>query len=145
LGLIYVKKITSLTGFVEKTKWIWLGLTLLLYFIALLDVLELIRLPLARYLAPVTFILLASIFKRNAIPYVKQLEALGKKAYGMYLMNLILLDIILFSIEKLIPGALDFYLLLIPLMFILALAIPLWMIAGFERLRQPVLQRYIFG
>lgn len=145
LGLIYVKRITSLTGFIEKTKWVWLSLTLLLYAIALLDVLELVRLPLARYLSPVTFILLTSIFKRNAIPYVKQLEVLGKKAYGLYLMNLILLDLILYSIQSLIPGVLSFYLLLIPLMFILALIIPLWLINSFERLGRPVFQRYIFG
>ena len=145
LGLIYVKRITSLTGFIEKTKWVWLGITLLLYAVALLDVLELVHLPLARYLAPVTFILLTTIFKRNAIPYVKQLEVLGKKAYGLYLMNLILLDLMLFSIESMIPGFFAFYLLLIPVMFILALMIPLWIINSIERLRQPIFQRYIFG
>lgn len=145
LGLIYVKRIASLTGFIEKTRWVWLGLTLILYAIALLDVLEMISLPLARYFAPVTFILLTSIFKRNAIPFVKQLEILGKKAYGLYLMNLILLDFILYLIESFIPGIFAFYLLLIPLMFILALTIPLWIIHSFERFHQPILQRYIFG
>jgi hypothetical protein len=124
---------------------VWFGLTLLLYAIALLDVLELIRMPLARYFAPVTFILLTTIFIRNAIPYVKQLEVLGKKAYGLYLMNLILLDLLLFLIDSLIPGLLAFYLLLIPLMFILALVIPLWIINSFEKLGRPVFQRYIFG
>jgi len=133
LGLIYVKRITGLTRFIEKTKWVWLGLTVLLYAIAFLDVLDLIHQPLARYFAPVTFILLTSIFKRNAIPYVKQFEALGKKAYGMYLMNLILLDLLLFMIERLIPGVLAFYLLLIPVMSILALIIPL------EPVSQPAL------
>jgi hypothetical protein len=145
LGLIYVKRITSLTGFIEKTKWVWVGLTVLLYAIALLDVLELIRLPLARYLAPVTFILLTSIFKRNAFPFVKQLEVLGKKAYGLYLMNLLVLDILLFIVESFIPGVLSFYLLLMPQMFTLALLIPLWIINSFERLHRPVLQRYVFG
>jgi Acyltransferase family len=145
LGLIYVKKITSLNSFIEKTKWVWISLTVLLFAIALLDVLKLIRLPLARYLAPVTFLLLTSVFKRNAIPYVKQLEVLGKRAYGLYLMNLILLDLILLTIESLTPGVLAFYLYLIPLLFILALTIPLWIIDSFERLRRPVFQRYIFG
>ena len=145
LGLIYVRRLTSLTGFIQKTKWIWLGLTLVLYVIALLDVLEVIHQPLARFFAPVTFILLTSIFSRNAIPFVRQLEILGKKAYGLYLMNLILLDLILFTIDSLIPGALSYYLLLMPLMFVLALAIPLWIIDSFERLRRPALQRYIFG
>ena len=145
LGLIYVKRITSLTSFIEKTKWVWVGLTILLYAIALLDVLELIHLPLARYLAPVTFMLLASIFKRNAFPFVKQLEVLGKRAYGLYLMNLILLDVLLYLIEKTVSTVLTFYLILIPFMFILALIIPLWIINSFERLRQPVLQRYVFG
>jgi hypothetical protein len=145
LGLIYVKRITSLTGFIEKSKWVWSGLTILLYAIALLDILELVHAPLARYLAPVTFILLTSIFKRNTIPYVKQLEILGKKAYGLYLMNLILLDLMLYLVESLIPGLLAFYLLLMPLMFVFALIIPLWIINSFERLHRPVFQRYVFG
>jgi hypothetical protein len=40
---------------------------------------------------------------------------------------------------------LAYYLLLIPLMFVLALLIPLWIINGFKRLHWPVLQRYVFG
>jgi fucose 4-O-acetylase-like acetyltransferase len=145
LGLIYVKKITSQTALVEKTKWVWAGLTVVLYLLAFLDVLEVVQAPLARFIAPVTFMLLASIFKRNAIPYVKQLEVLGKKAYGLYLMNLLILDILLTLVESFIPGVLAYYLLLIPLMFALALLIPLWIINGFERLHRPVFQRYVFG
>jgi hypothetical protein len=145
LGLIYVMKITSQTAFIEKTKWVWTGLTVILYALALLDVLELIHLPLARFIAPVTFMLLASIFKRNAIPYVRQLEALGKNAYGLYLMNLLVLDILLVFVASFIPGVLAYYLLLMPLVFFLALMIPLWIINSFERFRSPALQRYIFG
>lgn len=145
LGLIYVKKITSQTEFVEKTKWVWVALTVILYLVAWLDALGVIPMPLARYLAAVPFMLLASIFKRNAIPYVKQLEVLGKKAYGLYLMNLLVLDILLFLLESLLPGLMAYYLLLIPLLFVLALLIPLWIINLFERLGRPGLQRYIFG
>jgi peptidoglycan/LPS O-acetylase OafA/YrhL len=145
LGLIYVKRITSQTEFVEKTKWIWAGLTVVLYALALLDVLKVVQVPLARYLAAVPFMLLASIFKRNSFPFVKQFEVLGKKAYGLYLMNLLVLDILLYLLESLIPGVMAYYLLLIPVMFVLALVIPLWIINRFERLHHPVFQRYVFG
>lgn len=145
LGLIYVRRLTSLTRLIERTRWFWVGLTVLLYAIALLDVLKVIHLPLARYLAPVAFILLTSVFQRSAFPFVKQLEVLGKRAYGLYLMNLLLLDVLLFAIESLLPGALAFYLLLMPLLFVLALVVPLWVIQGAERLRQPLLVRYVFG
>lgn len=145
LGLIYVKKITSQTEFVEKTRWVWAGLTVLLYLLAFLDVLKLVEMPLARYLAAAPFMLLASVFKRQSIPWVKQLEVLGKKAYGLYLMNLLVLDILLFLIERYLPGVLAYYLLLMPLLFVLALLIPLWIINRSERLRQPALQRYVFG
>jgi len=40
---------------------------------------------------------------------------------------------------------LAYYLLLMPLLFVLALLIPLWIINRSERLRRPVLQRYVFG
>lgn len=145
LGLIYVKKISSQTEFVEKTKWVWAGLTVLLYLAALLDVLQVIHMPLARYLAAVPFMLLASVFKRQAIPRVKQLEVLGKRAYGLYLMNLLVLDILLVLIERYLPSVFGFYLLLMPVLFVLVLLIPLWVIQSSERLRQPVLQRYVFG
>lgn len=145
LGLIYVKRITSQTRFVEKTKWFWAGLTVVLYALALLDVLKVVDMPLARYLAAVPFMLLASIFKRNSFLFVRQFELLGKKAYSLYLMNLLVLDILLYLLESLIPGAVAFYLLLIPVMFALALLIPLWIISRFERLHRPVLQRYVFG
>lgn len=145
LGLIYVKKITIQTAFVEKTKWVWAGLTVFLYVLALLDVLEIVSLPLARYIAPVTFILLGSIFKRNAIPYVKQLEMLGKKAYGLYLLNLIVLDILLLMIQSIAPNLFAYYLLLITLLFSLTLLLPLYAMRGLEKLMKPVIFRYVFG
>jgi peptidoglycan/LPS O-acetylase OafA/YrhL len=145
LGLIYVKRINSQTEFVQKTKWVLLGLTILLYAIALLDVMEVVHMPLARYLAAVPFMLLASIFKRNSFPFVKQFEVLGKKAYGLYLMNLLVLDLLLFLFQSLAPGLMAYYLLVIALIFVLALLIPLFMINSFERLGHPVFQRYLFG
>jgi hypothetical protein len=145
LGLIYGIRFTSLTEFISKTKWVLVSLVVLLFALDLLDMLEGSLLPLSHILASAIFILLATTLNRNRIPYIKQLEVLGKNAFILYLINLLLLDILLILIERFIPGVLAFRLILILLMLFLVLKIPLWILKGLGRFHRPAFQRYIFG
>jgi peptidoglycan/LPS O-acetylase OafA/YrhL len=145
LGLIYVKTSKRVLPNLQKARWISFILTVILYALALLDVLYILEAPLARYLCPVAFMLITPTFQRNAIPLVRPLELIGKKAYGLYLMNLLVLDLILFSIQSLLPGLLAYYLLLLPILALATLAIPMLLMRSVERLAKPVVHRYVFG
>jgi peptidoglycan/LPS O-acetylase OafA/YrhL len=145
LGLIYVKVAPTYLPLVRKFKWILAFILVGLYILGFLDILAVIHLPIARYLCPFFFILLAPIFNRNAIPSVKTVENLGKRAYGLYFMNLIVLDLIIVAIERLAPGLLTFYYVVLPLLFILAIQIPILIMKSVEMLRKPAIHRYVFG
>ena len=145
LGLVYIRYMARVTPVIQKLKWALVVITSGLYVVALLDFLAVISFPIARYLCPVSFILLTPIFNRNSIPMVKQFEVLGKRAYGLYLMNLIVLDILLVILVRFVPGLAGYYLLLLPVLLILAIEIPLLIMKGMEHSPRPLFNRYVFG
>lgn len=145
LGLIYVKTSARVLPLLQKTLWLLILITVGLYLIAVLDILSIVDFPLARYICPITLMLISPTLKRNNIPMVRSLEKVGKKAYGLYLMNLLVLDIILISIQTFIPGIFQFNLLLLPILFLMTLEIPMLLMEKFERFSKPILYRYVFG
>ena len=145
LGLFYVKSSSTVLPVLQKARWFLVVLTAGLYLVATLDVLSVINVPLARFLCPMTFMLITPTVQRNSIPFVRSLEQIGKKAYGLYLMNLLVLDSILFAIQTFIPGLLGYYLLLLPVLFILTLEIPMLIMRAADKNMKPVFNRYVFG
>lgn len=145
LGLIVVIQANRLSAVVHRYRWALLIITVVLYLLAALSALSVLKAPLARYLSPMTFLLLSTNFKRAAIPMVRQLELVGKRAYGIYLMNLLILDVTLFALLSLFPGALGYYLLLLPILFAEVLFISMGLMGALEREVKPEVYRYVFG
>jgi peptidoglycan/LPS O-acetylase OafA/YrhL len=145
LGLIVVIQANRLSAMVHKYRWGLVVLTVVLYILAWLSAISLFKAPLARYLCPMTFLLLSTNFKRTAIPVVRQLELVGKRAYGLYLMNLLILDTTLFALVSLSPGVLGYYLLLLPILFAEVLLIGMGLMGALEREVKPEVYRYVFG
>jgi peptidoglycan/LPS O-acetylase OafA/YrhL len=144
-GLIYVIKARTTLPRLERWKWVFVLTTVALYVLAILSVQNAVNFPLAIYLFPVTFIPLAPVIRRDAIPLVRQFELFGKRAYGLYLMNLIVLDITLYTIQTMAPGLFSLQLLLLPVLFALALAIPMLVMGAAERAPKPGAYRLVFG
>lgn len=145
LGLLYTRYAASYLPAARRYRWWFAILIVVTYILALLDVLELVHLPLAKYLFPFFFILLAPVFDRRQIPAVKTVENIGKRAYGIYFMNLIVLDLLIVALIALIPGVFQYYWLVLVPLFCLALLIPLGVMKLVERIQHPPIYRYVFG
>jgi peptidoglycan/LPS O-acetylase OafA/YrhL len=145
MGLIYVMTSKTTLPVLQRWKWVFAVGTFVLYVLALLNSLSIISAPLARFIAPVTFMLVTPTINRKAIPWVRQLELAGKYAYGLYLMNLLVLDVTLFVIQQIAPALLNYLVLLLPALFGLTLALPIAIMRAVERFPRPFVYRYIFG
>jgi hypothetical protein len=96
-------------------------------------------------LCPIAVIPLFAILKRETIPLASRLEQYGKRAYGLYLTNLIALSVMLAGIKAVMPWVLPQLILLIPALFVIALLGPCWLMSLADRLPNRVVQRYVFG
>jgi hypothetical protein len=101
--------------------------------------------PFAQWITPVIFMGIIPVIKRESIPFVRQLELVGKKAYGLYLTHLTVLFITLTIFHAVIPWVLGMPFVLFPILFILALGIPLALMSSLERLPNHGAYRYVFG
>lgn len=140
LGIFYQLYIRSLTDFVRR--YAVAIIICLAAFVILGDLHELniITLPWANYLVPVFFVLLIPLIPRKTSPAYLWLETIGKRSYGFYLLNLIVINLVLLGLEAIFPWLLDQYLLLVPLLFLLALYIP-W---GFMKLVELFPRRSVY-
>jgi hypothetical protein len=145
LGLYYGQKMRSLNPALHKWKWAFLGMTGVLYVLNVLTTWQLIYAPLTEYIYPAAFIFLVPTIKRETIPLYKSLEKVGRKAYGLYLMNLICLSLVLIAIRALFPALLNFQIIIQPVLFISGLAIPLVIMSIVERIPARNAYHYIFG
>jgi peptidoglycan/LPS O-acetylase OafA/YrhL len=120
-------------------------LTLVFYVVDVLHTGGLINFPLAVHFYPLTFVLLVPLIKRNWIPKVSQLEYVGKRSYGVYLVHLLVIDVALWAIHDSMPGLNGFPILVALPVFILALAIPLWIMHLLSAPSTRFVHHYVFG
>ena len=145
LGLIYSINANRVLPWLQKFKWTSLAVTMLFFMISLLNLFSVWSFPLAGFIAPLTFVLFAPTIERNSVPRVRELESIGKRAYGLYLTNLITLELSLLAIHIFIGRLFGFPLLLILVSFVLTLGLPLWVMNGLIRLPTRAVYRYVFG
>jgi peptidoglycan/LPS O-acetylase OafA/YrhL len=145
LGVIYSLKARSANPGLLKLRWLFWILTVIFYATSILDAAGAIRFPLANFLAPLAFVLAIPSIRRDAIPLVRQFEKVGKKAYGLYLTNLIVLFILLVFVKALLPDTLRYMVFLLPFLFALGLCIPLFVMNHLERAPVRKAYPYVFG
>ena len=145
LGIIYSLHAKSLLPQLRKFRWIIVLLTGLFFILTVLNFAMVINFPFAQWIAPVLFMGIIPVIKRESIPFVRQLELVGKRAYGLYLTNLTVLYIALTIFHAAIPALLGIPFVLFPILFILALGIPLVLMSSMERLPNHGVYRYVFG
>jgi peptidoglycan/LPS O-acetylase OafA/YrhL len=145
LGLVYVLKMEKTLPLLRRFKWGLIAVLVVLYVLSVLNATGTVNMPIARYIAPVLLMLVMPTIPRNSIPQVRTLEELGKRAYGLYLMNLLVLDLMLFAIQQFTPGLLGYPLMVIPFLFVFTFIIPITIMKWVERLPNPFIYRYVFG
>jgi peptidoglycan/LPS O-acetylase OafA/YrhL len=145
LGLIYNLNAKNVAPLLQKLKRGLLATTVVLFVLGFLDTVSVLNCPLASQICPLTFVLFSTMIKRDSIPLVRQFEEVGKHSYGLYLTHLILLDLALVSVKALMPDLLNYRMLLIPPLLVLALAVPLVVMNGVAQLPAKPIYRYMFG
>ena len=145
LGLIYSLHSKNLLFWLKRFKFLILAITLFVFVVSILHELGFWKIPVAGMLCPMIGMLLLPVIRRDSIPIVRQLEFLGKRAYGLYLTNLVVLNFLLYTLQWTIPKILDIYLLLVPVLITLTLVVQLVLMRQFERIPKPGVYRLVFG
>lgn len=145
LGMVYSLHAARWLPVLQRL-WPVLALAaVVLFALAALQELSLVNAPLADILCPVGVILLYPLVRRDQLPFISTLEQFGKRAYGLYLTNLIVLNLVLALIHALAPWAFGQLLLLTVVLFMLTLTLPRLLMTAAERLPYPKAHRYVFG
>ncbi|MEN4012640.1 MAG: acyltransferase [Bellilinea sp.] len=119
--------------------------TLLLYSIAVLTQLGIIQVLLAEILVPAFAIPLALLLNRNSIPFVRRFEKLGKRSYGLYLMNLIVINLLIALTGWIFPFLMTVQTINAALMATITLSVPVLLMDWTERKAGRNGYRLLFG
>jgi peptidoglycan/LPS O-acetylase OafA/YrhL len=145
LGLYYAQNSREMKPQLMRFKWVFVALTVVLFAAAYLRRFIGVAVPLAGDLVPLPFVFLIPTISRNSIPFVRPLEKLGRRTYGIYLVHLIVIDLSLWISQALIPGLFAFPLALILLLFVLGLGVPYLIMESVARTPARQIYRYAFG
>ena len=145
LGLVYGLHTKRVMQWSKQFFWLSAIITIILFVLGYLDSMGVIRLPIAFYLAPVPFMLLLPAIKRDSIPFVRLLERIGKRSYGLYLMSLIVVNLVLIGINLLIPAFFNLFVVFFPILFVMTLLIPIFLMEVSAKGPIKPVYRYIFG
>lgn len=94
---------------------------------------------------PIPLILLCIVIKRERIPLASRLEQYGGKSYGLYLTNLIVISLLLAGIQVAVPWLLPHLIVVIPVLVLVTLNVPFWVMTLADRSPARLIQRYVFG
>jgi hypothetical protein len=145
LGLVYSINAKHMLPWLRRARWAFLIITVVIFVISLLNVFSVIHFPLASFICPATFVLFSTTIRRDSIPEVRTLERIGRKSYGLYLTNLLFMDLVLFGIHLFVPGLFNYPVLLPPILFALTMGVALTTMNGFTQLPTRTMYRYVFG
>jgi fucose 4-O-acetylase-like acetyltransferase len=114
--------------------------------LGLLDAFRMVSAPWARFVAPLPLMFVLPVISRDAIPYWRGLEALGKRSYGIYLSHFIVINLAAYAVSALGLAAGIGAVLVYPALLIVAIGVPVLMM---DVLTRPVsvrrVYRHLFG
>lgn len=145
LGLFLTLNNSMVMPRLEKFKPVFILTSLAFFLLALLHSLQIFRFPVANHLYPLAFVFFLPVMKRNWIPGIRTFESVGKRAFGLYLMHLLVINFALLLAYDLFPPILQYQILLQPVLFLLAVGIPLFIMNLAARYLKGGAYRYIFG
>lgn len=145
LGLVYSLKSSEVSPWLRRYRTAFAVGTGGFFVLMTLHSLGFASLPLAYYLTPLMFLLLAPTIERESLPWVRRLEKVARRSYGLYLTNLIVLDLAVYGVQALLPVLLTYQLLFCLMLFIVATGIPLGVMDVVLRSPARVVYHYVFG
>jgi len=144
-GMVYSQYLTFWSKSLHKFALVlWVAL-LAIFTLTELSNLKIVNFAVSGILVPVIGVMLIPAIRRDIVPFYRWVEEVGKRAYGLYLTNLIVVTLSLFGIRAIFPWLLQQYPLLVPVIFLLALFIPTALMRFVEKHSRQSLYRYLFG
>ena len=145
LGLVYSLKAKKVLPWLYRFRFVLLITTGACFVLHILHKVSVLHFPLAGFVCPLTFLLLAPMIERNSIPMVQQFEKVARKVYGLYLTHLIVLDLAVLCVQVFVPWLFTYQVLLQFFLFVVALGVPLVVMNSMVQLPTRVMYRYVFG
>lgn len=145
IGVVYGLKKSQVIPGATKFKHLTVVIFFLFLMFAILDKISIIQIPQASHIAPLAFICLLPAIDRNAIPMAKSFEQIGKRSYGFYLTQIVVLDLILYLIHAIIPTMFLHPLVLAVLCFAIALFAPWGLMIQMAKPPTNRIYAYLFG
>jgi probable poly-beta-1,6-N-acetyl-D-glucosamine export protein len=145
IGIVYGLEKSRVIPWAIKYKRIFIAIFLLPLILSILDKISIINVPQASYIFPLAFVCLLPTIDRYSIPWVKSLEQIGKRSYGFYLAQIVILDLALYLVHVLAPGMFLFPIILAILCFLLVLFVPWGLMIQISRPPTNRIYAYFFG
>lgn len=144
-GMVYNQYLSIWSKSLHKHAVVlWVAL-IAIFALAVLSNQQVLHLAVSGILVPIIGMMLIPTIRRDIVPFYRWVEDVGKRAYGLYLTNLIVVTLSLFGIRAIFPWLLKQYPLLIPVIYLLALFIPTALMRFIEKHSRQSLYRYLFG
>jgi peptidoglycan/LPS O-acetylase OafA/YrhL len=145
LGIVFTLYSNSLTPHIRRLVGVLVPAAIVFFIGIFLHDSELIYFPVSQILFPLALVPVLTLLRRDSLPQAQRLERVGKRAYGIYLMNLVIIDILLLGLHAAVPWLFGFPIILSLLVFVLASSM-ITLLFEFA-LRHPVTKVYqvVFG
>ena len=143
---LYVKSFTSMSEPHKRTYIIILSiLAIAVLILSYLSLYGPLQLAWINFLVPIPFLLLSVLWERKKIPFLKFLERLGKRSYGLYFMNLIVLDGLVLIFNLFLKHNSNLIIFYFMGLFLVTLVLPVVFMEWVERKLNRKVYLYLFG
>jgi peptidoglycan/LPS O-acetylase OafA/YrhL len=122
MGIVFTLYSKSLIPHIRHFIWALLPAAVVSFAALFLNEAGLIHFPLSKVLFPLAAVPLLTLLKREAIPQAQRLERIGKRAYAIYLMNLLIINVLLLAVHAALPVLFAYPIILSLIIFVLTIS-----------------------
>lgn len=146
LGIIYGLNSEAFKKQIGKSPTFVFVITLLMLGLAISTQLGFTNLPIIEIITPLFGLLGLLVINRDQIPFARFFERLGKRSYGLYLINLMIINILYFLLIAIgFKQILSFQILIVIVVGAITLFLPLLLMEGVEKKAGRLSYRVLFG
>jgi probable poly-beta-1,6-N-acetyl-D-glucosamine export protein len=145
LGVIAAINAKKILPILKKYLTLIFVAIILLFAASTYNLLFLNNFPFLDYIVVLLFVISLPAIRYDKIPFVRQLDKIGTKSFGLYLMNLIVINVMLAELKIFAPDIIKHEILLSTVLFVLGLFIPLFLMNVSARLPFRRFYKVAFG
>ncbi len=144
-GMIYIQHSQKLKEIVKKILPVIILVSIISFIVAVLNEIGFIKFPLAEWFLPMAVVWIFPFVNRKKIPFLSFYENLGKRSYGIYFMNLIIINLLIFLSVNTIPALYNVETVVVILFSTITFFVSLKIMSWIEKGPARKFYRFIFG